>query len=312
MSRKITNPYIYKITHIETGRYYIGYKMARRGDGSMQMIGEDYYTSTLHPLIIERFNKECLHEWRIEIISEMSDECPVDMGVAANVIENILIKKSFNDPLIINDHYQDHEQGHQLFKSNRAGVKISDKTKELIRRNTIKQFSTKEARKRASENSLRRWRDPDYIAKQNTARVGAVAKRTGQKRSDDTRRRMSAAQMGKRIEKDYYCKECDRWICTQSIDKHNNGKQHRKNVYRNNNPDLYIYHCKPCNKTIKGVSNLNQHMNGASHHRAIEICTDTNTEIVYCIVCRDRLLSQNGLGTHYKFKHPELFKGRKS
>lgn len=146
MSSKKLEPYIYRIEYIATGEFYIG----SHTTGSM--IGDGYYTNAYHPLIRERFLKCYMNEWRIEIISEIGDDAPGDKAKVALVIENILIKKHFDDPKNLNGYYHDVERGHGFcrnqFKSkppSRKGAKHSEESKRRMSLQNTGRVHTSEA-----------------------------------------------------------------------------------------------------------------------------------------------------------------------
>lgn len=88
-------PYIYKITKIDTGQFYIGSQC--RG----LEIGKNYFTSARSKKNswLKKDLKENLKNYVIEILKQFEnpDECVTE--------ENKLIKENFDNPLILNDKY---------------------------------------------------------------------------------------------------------------------------------------------------------------------------------------------------------------
>jgi len=157
MSTKKMNPYVYCITYRATGQYYIGSQLTGK------MIGDGYYTHSHHTLVRERFIRAYMDEWDIQIISEMNDDAPCKER-AALIIENILIKKHFKDPLNLNGWYHDYREGHQHIRPkdtrnckppSQKGAKRSDATKERLRLQNTGRVPTPEQYAKMCEGNKR-------------------------------------------------------------------------------------------------------------------------------------------------------------
>jgi len=101
-------PYVYKITHKPTGKYYIGSKYAGWYNNKKvtELIGEDYYTNSSDKFIQETFTKERVADWDIYIIyrTRGDEHDPIAEAVTH---ENLFIGMHINDELCLNKHYQD-------------------------------------------------------------------------------------------------------------------------------------------------------------------------------------------------------------
>ena len=109
-------PYVYKITHKETGYYYIGSKYAgwRRNKEVTGLIGEDYYTTATDKFIQERFTKERVADWDIKIIYRARGD---EHDASAEVIayENLFISMHIDDELCLNKSYYDVYKNKHIF-----------------------------------------------------------------------------------------------------------------------------------------------------------------------------------------------------
>lgn len=81
-------PYIYRVTHLVTNEYYIGY--SEKG----HTIGVDYFTSSKYV----NLTPDNIHEWKIEILEEF------DTGMDAFRAEQRLIAEHIKDPACLNKH----------------------------------------------------------------------------------------------------------------------------------------------------------------------------------------------------------------
>lgn len=116
-------PYVYRLTHKESGQFYIGYRYANRVQSYLDL-GCKYFSSspTIKSIGFENFN--------IEIIAEFfkADD--------AYEFENELIRKNFKDPLLINKFYTinevrfntidfKHPTGHKLPQEHKDNISKS-------------------------------------------------------------------------------------------------------------------------------------------------------------------------------------------
>lgn len=136
-------PYVYKCIHKETGEFYIGYRCANKVPSHIDL--PQYRTSSkkVKPRFVE-FN------W--QIIAEFFDKTD------AYWFEQSLIKENWNDPLLLNDKYQDQANGNESFRHIAIGWKHSEETKNKIRQGHLgkpKGKQTKEhVAKRITKDSL--------------------------------------------------------------------------------------------------------------------------------------------------------------
>lgn len=164
--------YVYKITHKETGRFYIGFSTGRG------TIGIDYFTSSCHT----GYTAETVEEWTTEIVREgEGEECWR--------LEQDMIRDAADNPLIINRHYcpegaktpvyfMEHTAEHNRHKSETAKDKWQND--EQYRQNHIegarKRWDNDDAgRQRMAEFNRKNWQDPEYRA-QVTPKISESAK----------------------------------------------------------------------------------------------------------------------------------------
>ena len=129
MKNTFRKPYIYKVTNLETGRYYIGSQCIGK------IIGVNYFTSSTDKNFREDFKNYREEKYKIEIIKEFED--PDECGRAENyIIRNYMLKK---DGLCLNRAY--HCNGKKVFsrvgthpKAWNKGTHHSDETRKKISR----------------------------------------------------------------------------------------------------------------------------------------------------------------------------------
>ena len=129
MKNTSRTPYIYKVTNLETGQYYIGSQC------SGKKIGVNYFTSSTNKEFKEEFKTYGEEKYKIEIIKEFED--PDECGRAENyIIRNYMLKK---DGLCLNRAY--HCNGKKVFsrvgthpKAWNKGTHHSDETRKKISR----------------------------------------------------------------------------------------------------------------------------------------------------------------------------------
>jgi hypothetical protein len=157
-----TLPYVYILTHKQTGQFYIGYRFANKVPSSEDM-GKLYFTSS-------NLVKPCFNDFNISIIAEFFNK------EDAYLFEQQLIKDSWSNPLILNRRF--HEvTNEKMFIMN-------------------KPFSS-ETRSRMSESHKLRWTDD---AKKVQSQKLTGQKREYKKRkplSDDHRANIGKANIGK-------------------------------------------------------------------------------------------------------------------
>jgi hypothetical protein len=85
-------PYVYKTTHRETGKFYIGFRCANKHPAE-QDLGVKYFTSS-------KTVRESFCEYDVEIIAVFFSKA------SAYEFEQSLIGENFENPLLINKHWQ--------------------------------------------------------------------------------------------------------------------------------------------------------------------------------------------------------------
>lgn len=122
-------PYVYKLTHKETGQFYIGFRCKNKVP-SGQDLGFYYFSSSksVKSIGFENFD--------VEIVAEFFD------SDSAYDFENILISENFKDPLCLNEHFE--KDGKRNFKS--LGRKKSQKTRDKISKGNKGKVRSAEAR----------------------------------------------------------------------------------------------------------------------------------------------------------------------
>ena len=98
-------PYVYIVTHKITGQFYVGFRCANKVPSS-QDLGSLYFTSS-------KFVKKNFSDFDIAIYAEFFDKD------SAYECEQLLIKENFDNPLILNKHWQSTKKYSMLgFKRN--------------------------------------------------------------------------------------------------------------------------------------------------------------------------------------------------
>lgn len=116
-------PYVYKVTHKDTGQYYIGMRSANKVVAE-QDLGTHYFTSS-------KFVKNNFDDFTTTIIAYFKDQ------LSAFMFENELIKDCWGDKLLLNKHYQK-----SMTKFSMSGFKRPD----LVEQNKRTKTKPKELR----------------------------------------------------------------------------------------------------------------------------------------------------------------------
>ena len=143
MKNTSRKPYIYKVTNLETGRYYIGSQC------SGKTIGVNYFTSSKNKAFKTDFKNHKEEKYKIEIIKEFEDpkEC--------NRVENYIIRNYMQkrDGLCLNKFYC---CGNEKIFS-RVGIHHSEETRKrisLAKKGTHLSEKTKQKISRASKRKI--------------------------------------------------------------------------------------------------------------------------------------------------------------
>ena len=86
MKNTFRKPYIYKVTNLETGRYYIGSQC------SGKKIGHNYFTSSTNKEFWEDFKTYGEEKYKIEIIKEFDDPKKCDRAENYIIRNHMLLK----------------------------------------------------------------------------------------------------------------------------------------------------------------------------------------------------------------------------
>ena len=92
---KIDKPYVYKVIEKDTGRFYIGKKVAKNKEGYYPMIGEEYFTSSTNKEFKNKFQKHP-EKFICEILKYGTDIKDT------SIFESEEIIKEKDNPLILN------------------------------------------------------------------------------------------------------------------------------------------------------------------------------------------------------------------
>lgn len=109
-------PYVYKLTHRETGEFYIGYRAVNKVKSGFDL-GFKYFSSS------KRVKEIGFETFYVEIVAEFFD------AKDAYQFEQELIKENFKDPLCLNKSFR--KNGKKYF-SGFKGFKHSPQTKEKL------------------------------------------------------------------------------------------------------------------------------------------------------------------------------------
>lgn len=115
--------YVYKLTFLKTGQYYIGYRYANI---RLQRIPKDdllinYFTSSKH--VKKMIKEHGVKNIQSEIIAE-SDNLEMIYWLEQEIIES-----NWKDPLLLNRKYVQRRGKISIFKHSRAGHKLTKETK---------------------------------------------------------------------------------------------------------------------------------------------------------------------------------------
>ena len=179
MKNTSRKPYIYKVTNLETGQYYIGSQC------SGKIIGVNYFTSSTNKEFWDDFKTYKEEKYKIEIVREFED--PDECGHAENYMirDHMLLK----DGLCLNRFCCCN--GKKIFSrvgipAPNKGMPRSEKTKQKISLAHKGQSPSEETRKRISET--KKGQSP---SEETRKRISETKK--GQSPSEETRKKLSEA-----------------------------------------------------------------------------------------------------------------------
>jgi len=118
----IARPYVYKITFLETGQYYIGYREQNTKPARFD-IGIIYFTSSekIWSMGFKKFLD--ISKIKIEILAEFTENDVINIGdtpgdIAFDYEQNLIYSK-WGDFLLLNGYYR-HKNGELRFKSKKS------------------------------------------------------------------------------------------------------------------------------------------------------------------------------------------------
>ena len=190
MKNTSRTPYIYKVTNLETGQYYIGSQC--RG----LLIGVNYFTSSTNKAFKNGFKTYGEEKYKIEIIKEFDD--PKKCGRAENyVIRNYMLLK---DGLCLNKFCCC--GGEKIFSM--IGTHHSEETRKKLSIAHKGQSprnkglpSPKKGSPRSEETKQKIRKTKKDIPLSEEARQKIITARKGIHLSEETRKRISEAQQGR-------------------------------------------------------------------------------------------------------------------
>ena len=173
-------PYVYKLTHKESGLYYIGYrcKNVSLGIHSTDDLGISYFTSS------KIINSKNILEYDIEIIAEFY------IANDAYDFEQGLIREHWEDNLLINDHY--HFEGAGRWRNSGH----SKETREKIRLSKIGSKRSEESKKKQSESSKGKILSEEHKKKLSESRIGDKNPNFGKTPTEETKTKMRENHKG--------------------------------------------------------------------------------------------------------------------
>lgn len=183
----IALPYVYWLTHKETGEFYIGYRAINNVHADEDLGGDYKSSSKLVELLgFENFDRRIVAEFHT--------------GKEAYIHEQRLIKEHFDDPLCLNKHYIDVDSGkghfrHYVPHSEEAKRKMSESRKGIpspLRGKT----HTESAKKKQRESHIGKRHSDATRAKMSNSRKG-IAK------SDSHKQKISESNKGKVLSEEH-------------------------------------------------------------------------------------------------------------
>src|SRR5574344_249606 len=186
------NGYIYKVTNITTGQFYIGQRSAYRSGTPEEDLGIRYFTSSK---IVAPLFKNNTSEWKKEILYR-----DINYAEILDYREGYEIHKVFNDKLCLNG-YDPTNHGFRTM----AGKHRSEETKlKISEGHKGRPFSDEHRRKlseaRKGKPSPMKGKHFSDEAKRKTseAHKGQISWNKGKHTSEETKRKMSEAAKHKK------------------------------------------------------------------------------------------------------------------
>ena len=187
MKNTSRKPYIYKVTNLETGQYYIGSQC------SGKTIGHNYFTSSTNKEFWEDFKTYGEEKYKIEIIKEFDDpkECVR--------VENYMIRDhmQLKDGLCLNRFYCcSNKKIFSTVGTHHKGLHPSEETKHKISTSLKGMHRSEETRKKMSvtKKSQPPWSKGTHLSEEIKHKISTSRK--GFHPPEETRKRLSLALKG--------------------------------------------------------------------------------------------------------------------
>lgn len=181
-------PYVYKLTHKETGEFYIGVRYGNKYPAELDL-GKRYWTSS--KVVKPKFN-----EFNYEILKEFDD------SISAINYEKNLIEENWNDPLILNKAIVQSDKWRCTGHTEETKRKMSESKKGKPPNNKGKTLS-EETKQKIREKSLQYKHSEESIEKIRLKALGnnrgiGNKSRSGQKQSIEERQKKSQSLKGEK------------------------------------------------------------------------------------------------------------------
>src|SRR5574344_2496785 len=171
------NGYIYKVTNIITGQFYIGQRSNYTGTPE-EDLGIHYFTSSK---IVRPLFKSNTSEWKKEILYR-----DINYAEMLDYREGYEIHKVINDKLCLNG-YDPTNHGFRTM----AGVHRSEETRRKM--SEAKKHQSEEAKRKNSEAHKGKHKSEEAKRKMSIAKKGHKAWNKGKHTSEETKRKISEA-----------------------------------------------------------------------------------------------------------------------
>lgn len=178
MTKLKNKGYIYKVTNIITGQFYIGQRSSYKGLPE-EDLGVRYFTSSD---IVKPLFKNNTSEWKKEILYR-----DIQYSETLDDIEGYAIHKVINDKLCLNG-YDPTNHGFRTM----AGVHRSEETRRKM--SEAKKHQSEEAKRKNSEAHKGKHKSDETRRKMSIAKKGHKAWNKGKHTSEETRRKISEAK----------------------------------------------------------------------------------------------------------------------
>ena len=259
-------PYCYKITHKETGQFYIGSRCNKSAKHYFQDFGIIYFTSskTVKELGFENF--------KIDWIEEFDDP------ETAYKFEQLIIFESFKDPLCLNKHCMFGKES----QFNTIGLKHSEETKRKISNNS-KNPSIETRQKMSKARKSRITKDETRI-KLSNSRKGKAPPNKGKNHSEETKLKISKSNKGKSLSEEHKEKLRKPKSNTENYKKPKSEEHKAKMSMSSKGKQKSIEHKINISKSKIG----NKFREGKTHSEETKLKiseTKKNTPKILCVYC---------------------------